>query len=140
MSRKSHLTPFIAHGLRKTAERGITDNYSKRYIIPEPNCKPLNQEGQPLGMEKFASLFVFYLAGIAISGIIFVIEITIKPAKNSSIWQTQNNIDKLEIFIEKLTTDTKMKLYLLSEVKKQISKRAGADGTIQAETRNISSC
>ena len=123
MSRKSHLTPFIAHGLRKAAERGIIDNYSKRYIIPEPNCKPLNQEGQPLGMEKFASLFVFYLVGIAISTTIFVMEIIFKPAKNSSIWQSQNNIDKLEIFrmeIEKLTNNTKMKLYLLNEVKKQI--------------------
>ena len=123
MSRKSHLTPFIAHGLRKAAERGIIDNYSKHHIIPEPNCKPLNQEGQPLGMEKFASLFVFYLVGIAISTTIFVMEIIFKPTKNSSIWQSQKNIDKLKIFrreIEKLTNNTKMKLYLLNEVKKQI--------------------
>ena len=81
MQKNSPLTPFFAHAIRKLRESGITDLISKRYIPPEPNCKPLQAKGQPLGMEKFASLCAFYCIGCIISLIILVIENILKPSK-----------------------------------------------------------
>ena len=81
MQKNSPLTPFLAHAIRKLRELGITDLISKRYIPPEPNCKPLQAKGQPLGMEKFASLFAFYSIGCIISLILLVVENVLKPSK-----------------------------------------------------------
>ena len=102
MSKSSNLAPFIAHGILKMIERGIKDAYSKRHITSEPNCKPLREEGQPLGVEKFAPLFVFYLVGCAVSLIIFFMENIIKPSSASPIWQSQNNQSKLKAIKQRL--------------------------------------
>ena len=74
MKKQSPLTPFIAHGIRKMAESGITNLHTKRHIVSEPNCKPLQSKGRPLGLEKLAFLFTFYIIGCVVSLIILVIE------------------------------------------------------------------
>ena len=74
MKKQSPLTPFIAHGIRKMAESGITNLHTKRHIVSEPNCKPLQSKGRPLGLEKLAFLFTFYIIGCVISLITLVIE------------------------------------------------------------------
>ena len=74
MEKQSPLTPFIAHGIRKMAESGITNLHTKRHIVSKPNCKPLQSKGRPLGLEKFASLFTFYIIGCVVSLITLVIE------------------------------------------------------------------
>ena len=102
MAKNSTLTPFFAHGILKMKERGIYNAYSKRHFISEPNCKPLREEGKPLGMEKFAPLFVFYLGGCAMSLIIFVLENIFKPSSGSSMWQNQENRNKLEVLKERI--------------------------------------
>ena len=86
-------------------ERGIKDAYSKRHIPSEPNCKPLREEGQPLGMEKLAPLFLLYLGCLVMSGIILIIENIFKPSRT---FYLQENITKLEILkqeLEDLTID-----------------------------------
>ena len=102
MSKSSTLAPFIAHGILKMIERGIKNAYSKRHITSEPNCKPLREEGQPLGMDKFAPLFLFYLVGSVVSLIILAMENIFKPSSNSSIWQSQNNQSKLKTIKQRL--------------------------------------
>ena len=74
MKKQSPFTPFIAHGIRKMAESGITNLHTKRYIASEPNCKPLKSKGRPLGLEKLAFLFTFYIIGCVVSLITLVIE------------------------------------------------------------------
>ena len=123
ISRKSHLTPIIAHELRKAAERGIIDNYSKRYIMNEPKCRPLNQEGQPLGMEKLASLFLFFITGCILSLVIYVCENVFKPTAPASKKQSEEmikNIDFLLNCLESLTDDKALKWHLVEEVESQV--------------------
>ena len=79
MKKHSPLTPFIAHGIRKMAETGITNLHTKRHIVSKPNCKSLQSKGRTLGLEKFASLFTFYIIGCIVSLIILVIENIHKP-------------------------------------------------------------
>ena len=74
MRKQSPLTPFIAHGIRKMAESGITNLHNKRHIVSAPNCKPLQSKGRPLGLEKLAFLFTFYIIGCIVSLITLVIE------------------------------------------------------------------
>ena len=74
MEKQSPLTPFIAHGIRKMAESGITNLHTKRHIVSKPNCKPLQSKGRPLGLEKLAFLFTFYIIGCVVSLITLVIE------------------------------------------------------------------
>ena len=74
MRKQSPLTPFIAHGIRKMAESGITNLHNKRHILSAPNCKPLQSKGRPLGLEKLAFLFTFYIIGCIVSLITLVIE------------------------------------------------------------------
>ena len=74
MDKQSPLTPFIAHGIKKMAESGITNLHTKRHIVSKPNCKPLQSKGRPLGLEKLAFLFIFYIIGCVISLITLVIE------------------------------------------------------------------
>ena len=93
MAKNSYLTPFLAHSVRKMIERGIVNNYRKRHITTAPNCKPIRNEGQPLGMEKLAPLFLLYLAGVMMSGIILVMENIFKPSRT---FYLQENITKLE--------------------------------------------
>ena len=74
MKKHSPLTPFIAHGIRKMAESGVTNLHTKRHIISKPNCKPLQSKGRPLGLEKLAFLFAFYIIGCVVSLITLVVE------------------------------------------------------------------
>ena len=76
------LTPFIANKIIKMQERGITSILKRRNLVPEPNCKPQYAKGRPLGMDKFASLFVFYSIGCIISLIILLMENVFKPSGN----------------------------------------------------------
>ena len=94
MEKHSPLTPFIAHGIRKMAESGITNLHTKRHVVSKPNCRPLQSKGRTLGLEKFASLFTFYIIGCIVSLIILVIENIHKPfsskKKNQSAPSTQS--------------------------------------------------
>ena len=74
------LTPFFANQIIKMNERGITSILKWRSLVPEPNCKPQFAKGQPLGMDKFASLFVFYSIGCIISLTILLMENVFKPS------------------------------------------------------------
>ena len=119
MSRKSALTPFIANGLRKMVERGVWNNQWKRHIILKPNCKPLRATGQSLGMEKFASLFGFYLIGLTVSLIILVIENIFRPSKTGYVY-SQEDVRKIKLLkkvLGTLTDKRNKKLFLLNEVK-----------------------
>ena len=123
MSRNSSLTPFIANGLRKMIERGVWNHKCKQHIISKPNCMPLRNEGQPLGMEKFASLFAFYLIGLVVSLIILILENIFKPSKPAYLLQYEANERKIKLLKEtlnSLTDQTNVKLYLWNEVKSQL--------------------
>ena len=62
------------------AEIGVANVLKKRHIEPEPNCKPIQSKETPLGMEKFASLFVLYSISCLVSLIILVMENIYKPS------------------------------------------------------------
>ena len=85
------LTPFVANQIIKMNERGITSILKRRHFVPEPNCKPQFAKGQPLGMDKFASLFVFYSIGCVISLIILIIENVFKPSRNLQFHSSNND-------------------------------------------------
>ena len=101
MRKQSPLTPFIAHGIRKMAESGITNLHHKRHIVSAPNCKPLRSKGRPLGLEKLAFLFAFYIIGCIVSLIILVIENIYKSfscrKKNQNNPSMQSHQKKLKI-------------------------------------------
>ena len=95
----------------------------KRHIITKPNCKPLRATGQPLGMEKFAYLFAFYLIGLVISLILLVLENIFKPSKPAYLLQDKANQRKIKLLkklLNSLTDQTDVKLYLLNEVKSHL--------------------
>ena len=99
MNKGSQLTPFIAHGLKKLSEVGIKNILAKRHIIPDPNCKPLQIKGESLGMEKFASCFVFYSVGIVVSLIFLISETIFKPSRSlSQSTQKGKKVLSLEMF------------------------------------------
>ena len=104
MKKQSPLTPFIAHGIRKMAESGITNLHTKRHIVSEPNCKPLRSKGRPLGLDKFASLFTFYIIACVVSLIILVIENIYKSisSKNKTQGVPSMHLDKKEEMIRKI--------------------------------------
>ena len=85
------LTPFIANTIIKMQERGITSILKRRNLVPEPNCKPQYAKGRPLGMDKFASLFVFYSIGCVISLIILIIENVFKPSRKLRFHSSNND-------------------------------------------------
>ena len=78
MKKESLLTPIFAHSIRRMTETGIINIQKKRHMVPKPNCKPVREKGKPLGMEKFASLFVFYIVGCIVSLTILALEIIFK--------------------------------------------------------------
>ena len=120
MSRNSSLTPFIANGLRKMIERGVWNYKYKQHIISKPNCLPPRSKGQPLGMEKFASLFAFYLIGLVVSLILLILENIFKPSKPAYLLQYEANQRKIKLLkktLNTLTDQANVKLYLLNEVK-----------------------
>jgi hypothetical protein len=92
LKKHSPLTPFIANGIRKLTETGIMNILYKRHVVLEPNCQPLQAKGRPLGMEKFASLFIFYLIFSIVSLIILVIEIVTKAS--SSLQMQQKTLER----------------------------------------------
>ena len=95
MTKHHPLTPFIAHTILKLAETGNTNILKKRYIEPEPNCKPVRAKGNSLSIEKFVLLFVLYSIGCFISLIILVIENIYKPSKFEESFD-ENSIIKIE--------------------------------------------
>merc|ERR1712008_178584 len=123
MSKTSPLSPFIANGLRKMIERGVWNNKYKRHIILKPNCKPLRATGQSLGMEKFASLFAFYIIGLILSLILLVLENIFKPSKPTHLEHSKENLRKIKLLkkiLGTLTDKQDLKLYLLDEVKSNL--------------------
>ena len=86
------LTPFVANQIIKMNERGITSILKRRHFVPEPNCKPQFAKGQPLGMDKFASLFVFYSIACIISLVILLMENVFKPSRSLQ-FQCQSSIN-----------------------------------------------
>ena len=127
MKKNSPLTPFIAHGILKIHETGIRNALARRYIAREPNCKPLHPKGNPLGMEKFASLFALYFIGLTISFIVFVLENIFKPTINAKQNDTEIKMDALCEFIQgklqPFSDDRQLQLFLLEEVKKVYLKK-----------------
>ena len=106
-------------------ERGIWNHQWNRQGIRKPNCKPLIETAHSLGMEKFASLFVFYLIGLIISLIILVMENIIKPEKSGDLICPHDNawkIIRLKMVLRTLTDKRETKLYLLNEVKLHLLK------------------
>ena len=104
-------------------ERGVWNHKYKQHIISKPNCMPLRNEGQPLGMEKFASLFAFYLIGLVVSLILLILENIFKPSKPAYLLQYEANERKIKLLKEtlnSLTDQTNVKLYLWNEVKSQL--------------------
>ena len=116
------LTPFIANTIIKMQERGITSILKRRNLVPEPNCKPQHAKGRPLGMDKFASLFVFYSIGCVISLITLIIENVFKPSRNLRFHSSNNDgiinlkkeaISKAMRELDAYSNDQDLKLILL---------------------------
>ena len=127
-AKNSPLTPFFAHGIRKLTESGIMNIHAKRNLISEPNCKPLQTKGRPLGLEKLAFLFAFYAIGCIISLIILVVENIVKHSKpispaplespdESMIWQ---KIESIKREIKSFTNNEEVQLYMLQKIKSSI--------------------
>ena len=116
------LTPFFANEIIKMHERGITSILKRRNLVPVPNCKPQYAKGRPLGMDKFASLFVFYSIGCIISLIILITENVFKPSRNLQFHSSNNDsiknlkkeaISKAMMELDAYSNDQDLKLILL---------------------------
>ena len=116
------LTPFFANEIIKMHERGITSILKRRNLVPVPNCKPQYAKGRPLGMDKFASLFVFYSIGCIISLIILITENVFKPSRNLQSHSSNNDsvinlkkeaISKAMRELDAYSNDQDLKLILL---------------------------
>ena len=125
-AKNSPLTPFFAHGIRKMTEAGIINIHAQRNLISEPNCKPPQTKGRPLGLEKLAFLFAFYAIGCITSLIILVVENIVKHSKSisqkespdeSMIWQ---KIESIKREIESFTNNEEVQLYMLQKIKSSI--------------------
>ena len=80
-------------------------------------------EGQPIGMEKFASLFLFYFIGCLVSVLILIMEIIVKLNKEPSLWQSKHDEEKVDRILEeldKIANDRMMKLYFINEIRKHM--------------------
>ena len=125
-AKNSPLTPFFAHGIRKMTESGIMNIHAKRNLISEPNCKPAQTKGRPLGLEKLAFLFVFYAIGCFISLIILVVEIIVKSSKPISQEKLPDEsmimqkIESMTKEIESFTSNEEVQLYMLQKIKSSI--------------------
>ena len=122
MKRNSPLTPFVAHLIRKIMETGIINMLAKRHVIPEPNCEPQQTRGRSLGLEKFASLFVFYFICCIVSVIILLLEIVNKPSQGYSSQSMASQSSPLDLKLNALhqeleTIQAKDALILLNELK-----------------------
>ena len=122
IKRNSPLPPFLAHLIRRMRETGIINVLAQRHIIPEPNCEPQQTKGRSLGLEKFASLFVFYFICCIVSVIILMLEIMYKPSRGhvSQSFASQSSplnlkLNALHQELEKI--EAKDALILLNELK-----------------------
>ena len=125
-AKNSPLTPFFAHGVRKMTESGIMNIHAKRNLISEPNCKPAQTKGRPLGLEKLAFLFAFYAIGCIISLIILMVEIIVKSSKPISQEKLPDEsmimqkIESMTKEIESFTSNEEVQLYMLQKIKSSI--------------------
>ena len=127
MRKNSLLTPFFAHSIRRMTETGIINIQKKRHMAAEPNCKPVREKGRPLGMEKFASLFAFYIVGCIISLIVLVMENIFQPkfcfqshvlpTKSTDGATISTTIEAIVKELDAFTDEQAIKLYLLNKVK-----------------------
>ena len=130
MKKDSLLTPFFAHGIRRMTETGIINIQKKRHMAAEPNCKPVREKGRPLGMEKFASLFAFYIVGCIISLIVLVVENIFQPkscfqshvlpTKSTDRATISTTIEAIVKELDAFTDEQAIKLYLLNKIKAKI--------------------
>ena len=102
------------------AETGINNILRKRHIEPEPNCKPIRAKGNPLGMEKFASLFVLYSISCLLSLIILVMNNIYKPSicDKTIDEYTINKLGTIKKEMQLFSDDDKLSLQLRCEVKR----------------------
>ena len=125
MKRNSPLTPFVAHLIRKLRETGIINMLAQRHVIPEPNCEPRQTKGRSLGLEKFASLFVFYFICCIVSLIILLVENIYKPSRGYASQSLASKISPLSLKLNALheeleTLEAKDALILLNEITRLI--------------------
>ena len=117
MKKNSIFTSCIANGIRKMTETGIINNLLRRHIVPEPECRPLQSKGQPLGMEKFGSLFLFYMIGCVACLVILVIENIYKPSRSQTLQYKMNckkeAISRSMKHLEAFSNEEEVKLVLL---------------------------
>ena len=120
MTKNHPLTPFIAHTILKLAETGNTNILKKRYIEPEPNCKPVRAKGNPLGIEKFVSLFALYSIGCFISLIVLVMEKIYEPSKFEETFDEDSiiKIEGIEKEMQSLLDEDLVPLHLQCKVKR----------------------
>ena len=102
------------------AEIGVANVLKKRHIEPEPNCKPIQSKETPLGMEKFASLFVLYSISCFVSLIILVMENIYKPSRFEKTIDEYPMIklEGIEKDMQSFTDDDRIPLGLRCEVKR----------------------
>ena len=120
MRKHSELTPFISQQIIKMTETGIKDALAKRHIVTKPNCQSINYKGNPLGIEKFASLFALYALGCFTSLIIFLLENLFKPSKPTKMtdFKLIIAIKSIQKELESFSDDMEMQLFLLNQVKR----------------------
>ena len=121
VKRNSPLPSFLAHLIRKLRETGIINMLVQRHVIPEPNCKPRQTKGRSLGLEKFASLFVFYFICCIVSLIILLVENIYKPSHGYASQLLASKSSPLSLKLNALhreleTIEAKDALILLNEV------------------------
>ena len=122
MAKKSLFTQFISHFLNKMSQTGITNHLEKQFIPSKPNCEPLKPKGQPLSLEKFASLFVFYFIGCILSLIVLMIENIVKHSRHQYTSKIHENLEiyqTIEAIKNELENGADNKA-ILTEVKKLI--------------------
>ena len=121
VKRNSPLPPFLAHLIRKLRETGIINMLAQRHVIPEPNCEPRQTKGRSLGLEKFASLFVFYFICCIVSLIILLVENIYKPSHGYASQLLASKSSPLSLKLNALhreleTIEAEDALILLNEV------------------------
>ena len=65
---------FMKQIIFEITENGQLNILLKKWTVPKPDCRPINNEGKPLSLEKMISLFIISMMGIFIAIIIIIIE------------------------------------------------------------------
>ena len=94
---------------------------AQRHVIPEPNCEQSQTKGRSLGLEKFASLFVFYFICCIVSLIILLVENIYKPTRGYASQLLASKSSPLSLKLNALhqeleTIEAKDALLLLKDV------------------------